>query len=230
LLALVFAAIVVYSITWNRGNKTAIAVSALLFVFCALMGSPDRFQSMKFSMTGIETTARQAIQQVQITLTQLQKMELAFARANLSQLALSGRLLVGMSTEDKFDIRDEIVGSLKDTGLSSQDILDAQTLWIDVYCTMLLSHIKNAATRMFPNSTVQDEIEALSVDSKNTLPIPEMIQNWASTKTVRSEEFLQALDEYRNVWTTGSMKNPALIPFTEPLLRLRIKKRDGSSQ
>jgi hypothetical protein len=65
-LAIVFAIIAVYSMLRNRGNKTGLVTSDSLFVFSALIGSPDGFQSIKFSMTRIETIARQAIQQVEI--------------------------------------------------------------------------------------------------------------------------------------------------------------------
>jgi hypothetical protein len=65
-LALIFFAVVLYSLIWRKasGNATVAMIAA---VFCALMGNPDRFQTMKFSLTGIETSAREVIQQVQVS-------------------------------------------------------------------------------------------------------------------------------------------------------------------
>jgi hypothetical protein len=79
-LALIFFLATLYLVWINAKNiKDARAgntvVTALLAVFCALMGNPDRFQTMKFSpLTGIETEARKTIQQAQVTLAQLQKL------------------------------------------------------------------------------------------------------------------------------------------------------------
>ena len=215
LLAIISFIVFVYLIVSKRLSTSGVVTAAVMFVFCSLMGNPDRFQTMKFSLTGVETTARATIEQVQITLEKLQKMEVAFAKANLNQLALSGQLLFGIKTEDKFSIRNNIVSILEDAGVSKGDILDAQGIWINVYCSMILDHIEGALERSHPNLNLSKEIDALPVDQIRNIPSPESLRIFVFKKNLGNGEIINLLSEYTNVWTTGSMKNPSIIPFNE---------------
>jgi hypothetical protein len=60
--ALVLFCIVVYLIARKEKALCRATATGLLFVFCALMGNPDRFETFKFSYSGVEATARDVIQ------------------------------------------------------------------------------------------------------------------------------------------------------------------------
>jgi hypothetical protein len=215
LIALTCFIILVYSLLRQRVNHSGLVTMAVLFVFSALMGNPDRFQTMKFSLTGVETTARETIKQVQVTLDKLQKIEVAFAKANLSQLALSGQLLIGLNTEEKFAIRDKIIANLEETGVSGNDILDAQQIWIDIYAAMSLDHIDGKLEQITKDSNMAKDIDSLPMEPSRRLPSPEAIEQFVSSRSVNNAEVSDLIAEYKSMWTTGSMKNPSIIPFNE---------------
>jgi hypothetical protein len=110
-LALIFFLAVLYAL-WTKRPAGNTSVAAILAVFCALMGNPDQFQTFKFSFTGIETSAREVIQQAQVTIQQLQKLATALAEESLNDLALScGPIMPDI--QEKIRIRNEIMESLR---------------------------------------------------------------------------------------------------------------------
>ena len=74
-LFVVFICSAIYAV-WFQPAVSGAVVAALLVgaAFCGLMGNPDRFQSMKFSLTGIETKAREIIQQAEVSQHQFEKL------------------------------------------------------------------------------------------------------------------------------------------------------------
>jgi hypothetical protein len=196
-----------------RAGNTAVV--AVLAVFCALMGSPDRFQTFKFSFTGIEASARQAIQQVQVTLEQLQKMAGAFADANMVQLALLGQTSGGIKTSAKFELHDSIINSLKKIGTPDDKILEVQSFWIGLNCRLLLDQIDDIASQLLSDPKAEAEIENLSKVKEFVVPLPETIRNWTKARSLNDPKLNEILGEYERVWTTGTMKNPDLIPYNQ---------------
>lgn len=84
-LTVVFFGVSLYLLLFAKATGSA-GVSVVAAVFCALMGSPDRFQSVKFSLSGIETKAREAIQQADVSQQQFQKLA-----------AMTGQLIVELN-------------------------------------------------------------------------------------------------------------------------------------
>jgi hypothetical protein len=182
----------------DEGTGSA-TLAAILAAFCCLMGNPDRFDSMSFSPTGgIQTKVRQAIQQVQVTIDQLQKLATALAEASLNELALSGQVFVGMPTAEKFRIRDQIIGRLSSIGVGQDDTLRAQRMWIFVNCSELEGQIKSAATKAFPSSDVNKEvIQPARSNGQNGLPTQEALKQWVTEKGVIDPNVNELLQEMR---------------------------------
>jgi hypothetical protein len=99
---------------------------------------------------GLQATLERQIGKVQVTIEELQKLAAAMAKANLTQLAMSGQIMHGLNTEVKFGIRGEIIASLKEIGVSDADAHDVQEIWISVYCDMLVSDIAGEAEKLLP--------------------------------------------------------------------------------
>jgi hypothetical protein len=213
-LALIFFVVALYSLLWTKAAANA-TVALIAGVFCALMGNPDRFQIMKFApLTGIETQARAAVQQVQVSLEQLQKLAATLAEGSLNDLAFSGNIFTGMSTAQKFRIRDQIVERLLDIGVTRDGILKAQELWILVYCNILEGQIEEAVHQSLPNTDVKHEvIQVVKGNGRDGLPLPEALRKWVITKGLSDPKINERLNEYERVWTTGAIHNPDLIPF-----------------
>jgi hypothetical protein len=201
------------------------AIGAILAAFCAIMGGPDRFQSLTFSpTTGIQMTARQAIQEVQVSIGQLRKLAASLAGGNFNELAFSGQVFVGMSTHEKFRLHDEMVARLQELGVGDADIKKTQHLWIYLYCDILEGMIVYRV-KPYPNSEVVNEALQLPNEADmDGLPSPDTLRKWVSSKSAKDPKIEEFLQEYDNVWTTGTMKNPDLIPFGASPMRAGIEK------
>ena len=198
---------------FSRKPARNAGIAAILAAFCAFMGSPDRFQSLTFSLSGIQMTARQAIQQVQVSVDQLRKLAASVANGSFSELAFSGQVFAGISTREKFKLHDEMVARLKELGVSDADIKNTQHLWIYMYCDILEGMIVYRV-KPYPNDEVVKEALQLPKDpSMDGLPSPDTLRIWASSKTRNDPKVEELVQEYANVWATGAMKNPDLIPF-----------------
>jgi hypothetical protein len=206
-------------------------IAAILAAFCAIMGSPDRFKSLTFSpTTGIQMTARQAIQEVQVSIEQLRKLAASLAGGSFNDLAFSGQVFVGMSTREKFRVHDEMVARLQELGVVNADIKKTQHLWIYVYCDILEGMIVYRV-KPYPNSEVVNEALQLPKDADmDGLPTPEVLRQWATSKSAKDPKIEEYLQEYNNVWTTGVMKNPDLIPFGASPMWAGIEKSPLSAE
>ncbi len=168
-----------------------------------------------FDLFALKVKLERQSQQVEVTLTQLQGMAAAFAQANLTELAMSGKMLVGLKTEYKFEMHDRIIASLKAINISDHDIAKAQQTWSYVWCRMILDRIELSMAQLLPNIKAIDEIENLSKDYERELPLPQSVRNWITTKSLNNATLTKLVDEYSNVWSTGTMKDPGLIPFDQ---------------
>jgi hypothetical protein len=214
-LAALFFCATLYLIWQNARNiKDAkagnTAVAALLAVFCALMGNPDRFQTFKFSFTGIEASARQAIQQVEVTVQQLRNLAAAFAEASLQELVMSGQIFHGMSTRTKFELHDKIIDNLKHIGIRDDEIANLQSSWSFEYLRITLDIIEEVASKLLSDLKAEAEIDALP-KTERRVPSPETVKSWITTHSLQDPTLSELVDEYQRIWTTGSMKNPDLI-------------------
>ena len=172
-----------------------------------------------FGYLGMQATLERQIGKVQVTIEELQKLAAAMAKANHSQLALSGHIFHRLPTGEKFSIRDQIIASLKEIGVSDADMLKAQGIWINVHCDILLGEMAEEAEKLLPSAT--QEINKLpEVDGFN-VPAPETLEKWFASQKLSSPRLDQLMDDYTRLWTTGSMKNPSLIPFNREM-RMRM--------
>jgi hypothetical protein len=174
-----------------------------------------------FELSPLKVKLERQAQQVEVTLQQLQKMATAFAQASLTELGMSGHLLVHIKTRAKFEIHDRIINSLKEMKISDEEISKAQAVWITLHCRMILDSIEGIVARLRPDVVnAADEMEGLPKESGRGLPLPEAVRNWIASRSLNDVQLFQLIDEYDKVWTTGTMKNPELIPSDQTFTRL----------
>jgi hypothetical protein len=190
----------------GAGIIAAVAAAALL-----LTRLPD---ISEFQLLALTVKLQRQSQQVEVTLQQLQKLATALAEGNLNELAFSGSIFTGMSTGEKFRVRDQIVQRLRDIGVPPDDILKAEHLWIIAYCSILEGQIEARMHEVLPKTDIENEIVQLAKgNGQDGFPSPEALRKWVTTKGITDPKINERLDEYERVWTTGAMNNPDLIPF-----------------
>jgi hypothetical protein len=190
-------------------------VLSAIFVACGFLLYLPQLDT--FKAFGIEARMQNTLNRVEVSLQQLQKMAVAFASANLSEMTISGQMLSRLETNYKFELHDKIVASLRAVQVSDDDLAKAQEGWISVYCSMLLDSIEGKLNELLPNTGAADAIEALPKDSTHTLPSPKAVKDWVSSKSLSDQYLNRLLSAYTSVWETGSTTDTQLIPFNQAL-------------
>lgn len=178
------------------------------------------------SLFGLRAELKRSVEQVQVTIHQLQAMATAFAEATLSQLALSGQLRAYMYTTAKFELRNQIVRSLEEIGTNEADILRAQGDWIAIHARLLLDQIEARAGALgFGNA--QQAMDGLARDEDKDAPPPAAVRAELDKRIPNDEALSELTAEYERLWTTGGMDNPSLIP-SNAVMRPRREQQPGA--
>jgi hypothetical protein len=201
------AAVFIKKDTAGAAVLAAVGAAALL-----LTRLPD---VSAFELLALKVKLERQSQQVEITLQQLQEMAAAFAQANLTELAMSDQRIFGLTTRGKFELHDNVVASMRKLKIPEDEILEAQQPWIHVYCRMILDRIEGIAAQLLPIINAEDEIEGLPEDSEHGLPSPKTLRNWIAAKSLNDAMLSKFVEEYENVWMTGTMQDPQLIPSNQ---------------
>ena len=174
-------------------RRSALAFALVVTGASALLLTRPDISS--FGLLGLQATLERQIGKVQVTIEELQKLAAAMAKASLTQLAMSGQIMHMLNTDVKFGMRDKIIASLKEIGVSDADMHDAQEIWISVYCDMLVSDIAGEAEKLLPSAA--EQINKLPEAARYGVPEPETLEKWRSSHKLSSPRLDQMMDEYR---------------------------------
>ena len=212
--SLILFAILAYSLLFKKGVVN-VASTSILFVFCALLGNPDRFKKVSVSpKDGVQLEALDTIKEAKLTIEQLQHLATALGEASLNELAFSGQIFVGMTTAEKFRLRTQIVDRLSSIGIKPEDVKKAQRVWIYVYCSILRDMIETAMMEKFRSADIAGELSKLQVSGDlDGLPVSSALRSWLATRAPVDLHVAELMEEYDFVSRTGAMNNADLIPF-----------------
>ncbi len=191
----------------NTGAGILAAVGAASILF-------TRIQDLvEFSGFGVAAKLEKKMNEAEAIIRQLRSISAALAKGSLQQIAMSGELFSGIDTKDKFNVRDEIVDSLKEMGVSEHVILEAQGLWIARFGNLLLTQIigKASDALSLERQAVQAELRELPISKEYDLPTPDALVSWGRKKG--NQELLGLVQGYQRLMSTGGMDKPEIIPF-----------------
>jgi hypothetical protein len=163
-LAVIFFGASLYLLLFERAAASA-GIAVIAAVFCALMGNPDRFQSMKFSLSGVETKAREVIQQAEVSQQQFRKLAAMTGELIVELDASSGRWYSG-NPAFRIARKTELLTTLKSLGLTDtelQAVKAADKKWVIIdYIGMIIQY----ETAAIPNSESnrQEALRAVVAD------------------------------------------------------------------
>ena len=119
-LSIIFAGQALFLLFKEANALGRATLAAALFVFCALIGNTDQFDSFTFSATGVVAKAKNVIEQAQVTIGNLRMLSVASAKAIYLNLAWSNRL-GGIEPRQKQKALDSINEQLRTVEVSDAD-------------------------------------------------------------------------------------------------------------
>ncbi len=168
----------------------------------------------EFSGLGIVAKLEGKIQEADEIIKKLKAISAALTRSSLQQISMSGQMFSSLPISEKFKVRDEIVEALKGMGISDDEILNVQEVWISVYGNLLLNRILNVAGTLPSSPVPKAIISNLPRIAKYDLPNPESL---TKSLPMNNDKLTTMLQEYRLLITTGKMNEPDIIPFSAGL-------------
>jgi hypothetical protein len=194
----------------NRGAPGAAIIAAV--AAAALLLTTRLPDISEFKLLALTVKLQRQSQQIEVTLQQLQRLAIVLAKESLNQLVLAWGPVV-MDNAEKIAIRNEIVESLRAIYISPDDIFKAQSGWIFGYCNILATQIEKRVKEIAPNTDPQQELQKLANGHEREKPLsPDTLREWLKSKSLNDPDLNQLLQEYDNVYTTGDIKHPDLIP------------------
>jgi hypothetical protein len=211
-LALIFF-VVLLRILWSSKNDPKFAtagnaaVAAVVAAFCALMGNPDQFQKMSFSVSnGVVVEARQTIWQAQVTLTQLQKLGSLMGQFMIEEDAARGRLGNAPSAAEHEALRKSVLELLKSISLPEAAVADRKWVAAD-YVIPILS----AADSRVPVNKRSEWTKFSSPYTEGTLDYkeitPDKLEGNLNELGIMDAQIKSMIDDYRYYLITGIQRH-----------------------
>jgi tRNA uridine 5-carbamoylmethylation protein Kti12 len=184
------------------------------------MGNPDRFQTMKFSLTGIETKAREAIQQAEVSKQQFQKLAAMTGQLIVELSASMGRWDSGRPA-DRDARKEELLSTLRSIGLSKEELDQvsmADRKWVIVdYVNEITAagyrHLVERANTDAGRTAIQQWSAGLATLTGNNIQQIETItadqlRDFLRRFDVLGDDEAALIDDYDYYLRTGKQRRP----------------------
>jgi len=208
-LAILFFGAVLYSVWAQSPGSGTVAVFAA--VFCTLMGNADRFETVKFSLTGVETKAREVLRQAEVTQKAFQKLAAMTGELLIDLNAAQGRFAGSGEGEARDARKSRLLESLGDIGLSKQDlakVADSDKAWnIIDYANGILT----SAGRKIPDDRRgqwQAALAPIMADGNFRSATPEKLRDLLAEFAALDTDQAELIDDYRHYLKTGEQRRP----------------------
>lgn len=195
----------------SAGNA---AVAAVVAAFCALMGNPDQFQKMSFSLSsGVVVEARQTIKQAQATLGQLQKLGSLMGQFMLEEDAARGRLGSAPSPAEHQALKQSILDLLKSIDLPDNElskVASADRKWVIAdYVIDILGYenLRVPADKVPEWGIVYGKYIQGGVDGYAELT-PDKLTELFTHFGIIDQHTKSMIDDYRTYLNTGTQRRP----------------------
>jgi len=223
ILALIFFGVLLRSL-WSSKNDPKFAttgnaaVAAVVAAFCALMGNPDQFQKMSFSLTsGVVVEARQTIQQAQVTLQQLQKLGSLMGQFMIEADAGRSRLGSEPSPAEHETLRRSILDLLKSIKVPDDELSKVATAdrkWVIV--DYVIGILQSGALRVPPNKTgewskIYTQYTQGGVNKYAELT-PNKLEELFNQLGILHNHEKSMIDDYRYYLKTGIQRHTTALP------------------
>ncbi len=225
-LAITFCGVVLYSLL-RKGTpetarlktyvpKTTVTVAAILAVVFAVLGNPDRIESLSFSpINGFAAKTRElnkTIDDAKEAIRQIRELAVVSAETLIDLSENSNALLVEGPGQDEYKKQDErkakILESLRKMGLPMEQVA-AVTQWDK---NVVMSFYANAAYRFgrdaLPQSKWNDIDNAYNTLAAKQPLTPDQCQAFLDSFQIDTTKFADYRDDFRYYIKTGEQRRP----------------------
>jgi hypothetical protein len=221
-LAITFFGVVLYSLLRTSAPKNA-TIAGILAVFCALMGNPDRFETMKFSpLTGFEAKTReltQTIDDAKEAIRQIRELAVVTAEALIDLRVNSHALLVGVPGRDEFREQDEfkarVIEALKKMRLPQDKLTEVSQSDRNAVMTFYAYAAFRFGRDALPQSEWTEIDNAYNTEAAKQPLSPDQCQALLDSFHIDTAKFAEYLDDYRYYVKTGEQRRPEVWAHRE---------------
>lgn len=211
LFTILFFGSVLYS-AWLQPSWSTV-VPVLAGVFCALIGNPDRFASIKFSLSGIEAKAREIIQKVEVSQREFQNIATMVGELFVELNASVGRWDTGSGAErDKRKSR--VLDALQSIGLSEQELVRISSIdkpWnIIDYVNGIITRAAKAVPKDLKTEWNEIVTPILISRDKIAATTPESLREIFARFDVLDARINDLIEDYAHYLRSGEQRRPSV--------------------
>ena len=164
----------------------------------------------ELSVYGLRVRLQKALDEANATIAQLRALGKSLARPILNELAMSDVPLAGRPFEDQYADKKAIMDSLSTLGLSRREIKEVSELWTHVTTRKLSNYIAGRIQDL--SAELREEVLRTRVEGQPMRPAA--FANLIKRNNITDAEVLALVEDYKLLWKTGEMQNPAALPFS----------------
>ena len=178
------------------GDHQAMWAGIVVGIFFQFLFHIDRIESFKFSLQSVEAKTRDMITKAENTLSELQILAQYVAEISLSLVKRQGRL-GGYDDDEKEEIREKILDTLKQIGINEKTMQDVLIEWYKIddfdYAHYILGGSK------IPETKVREKIakwNSLRNGNFKNIPTPETLRQFLIETMLTNDGIEGYLEDY----------------------------------
>lgn len=194
-------------------------LSLLCGAFVTLMTKYEDI--IEFSFGPVKARMRETIRQANATIDQLQKVALSYSTTMLTDL-MAGNFMSGTTLENRLNLHDSIIETLRDIGLSDSAIDQAEQQWKKgigvIYHRIILHTLEGRKKPHEINPETPKEVMELSKEIQEMLdfdhwlaPTPDEIESRIEKRGLMKPEVKEWISDYRHYRKTGEIRRRELF-------------------
>lgn len=202
-----FGALCVVVAFFTAGSNNGVLVWPGVWIFLAtlVVSNIDKLESFKASTSGVEFEARKVVQEAKNTVAELQLLAKQVAQISLALVKRSARL-GGFPAAEEEDIKDNMLGLLRKTGVSESEfpaILDQWNRWVlnDYVLGILGNHYTPEGLEGDARQEWDDMRRSAFGDDR---PSADQLQSWLERNGFLDDQHREFVLDYAHYLQTGT--------------------------
>lgn len=203
---------------WTESDPTATALGLAAGLVLLLASSIERFEVLKG--LGVEARTRelkQTIIEANATLSQLRELATSICHVVISDL-MASNFMGGISLEQKVRMHDDLIMTLKQLGVASTQVGQADSKWREgiglIYHRMIKKELMSKTT----DGQISPAVFGIGGEFQEMLdfdewraPSPDAMEIFLKSRDQMTPTLQEFIDDYRHYLTHGVLRRPQVF-------------------
>jgi hypothetical protein len=209
---LTLAAPLIFGLTGHDAATSAIVAASGI----AVMVLTKIEDLVEISFGPLSARMRETIREAAATIEQLRSVATAISQASLTDM-MAGNFMGGTTLRTRMQLRDRIIQTLRDVGVSEAQVSEAESEWRKgislIYHRVIRERLEGRSHPNRVNTDASGDILAASREFQSLIdfsiwraPTPEEMTTFLAARGLLNEELQEWIDDYRHYLTRNEIR------------------------